>query len=74
MRRLGGRKDQVRLYASSAVLRDPRAMAEVAERFLAEGFRAMKVRFTSLVCGRNSWRADLQALEAIGYEPATRWS
>ena len=64
-RMLGGRADKVRLYASSGVLRDHGAMAETAERFLAEGFPAMKVRFTSSAGGRESWREDVKALEAI---------
>ncbi|QDL94454.1 mandelate racemase/muconate lactonizing enzyme family protein (plasmid) [Paroceanicella profunda] len=64
-RMLGGRADRVRLYASSGVLRDPGAMAGQAEHFLAAGFRAMKVRFTSSAGGRGGWREDLAALEAI---------
>ena len=43
---LGGRADRVRLYASSGVLREPAAMADQAERYSAEGFPAMKVRFS----------------------------
>ncbi len=64
-RLLGGRADGVRLYASSGALRDAGAMAETAERYLAEGFGAMKVRFTATEGGREGWRADLAALEAI---------
>ncbi len=64
-RMLGGRADRVQLYASSGVLRDPGAMVETAERFLAEGFPAMKVRFTSSLGGRGGWRDDVRALEAI---------
>jgi L-rhamnonate dehydratase len=64
-RMLGGRSDRVRLYASSGVLRDHGAMAETAERFRAEGFPAMKVRFTSSAGGRLGWREDVKALEAI---------
>lgn len=64
-RLLGGRADRVRLYASSGVLRDPGEMAELAERYLAEGFPAMKVRFTSAAGGRENWQADLRALEAV---------
>jgi L-alanine-DL-glutamate epimerase-like enolase superfamily enzyme len=57
---LGGATNRVRAYASSAVLRDPRALAEVAERFLSEGFGAMKIRFR-----RGDWRDDVRALEAV---------
>ena len=59
-RLLGGLSDRVRAYASSGTLRDPGAMAEVAERYLAEGFAAMKLRFQ-----RGDWRDDIAALEAI---------
>lgn len=64
-RLLGGRSDRVRLYASSGVLRDPGGMAEAAERFADEGFPAMKVRFTSSEGGRDGWRADVKALQAV---------
>src|SRR5690606_39414561 len=64
-RLLGGRSDRVRLYASSGVLRDPAAMAEQAERYIAEGFPAMKVRFSASAGGRSGWRDDVKALEAI---------
>ena len=64
-RLLGGRSDRVRLYASSGVLRDHGAMAETAERRLAEGFGAMKVRFSATDGGRGGWRADAAALDAI---------
>lgn len=64
-RMLGGRASRVRLYASSGVLRDPGAMAEQAERFVAEGFPAMKVRFSSSAGGRSGWRDDVKALEAV---------
>jgi L-alanine-DL-glutamate epimerase-like enolase superfamily enzyme len=57
---LGGFTDRVRAYASSGTLRAPAAMAETAQRFLAEGFPAMKVRFH-----RGDWREDIRALEAV---------
>jgi L-alanine-DL-glutamate epimerase-like enolase superfamily enzyme len=57
---LGGLGDRVRAYASSGTLRPPGALAETAQRFLAEGFRAMKVRFH-----RGDWRDDIRALEAV---------
>jgi L-alanine-DL-glutamate epimerase-like enolase superfamily enzyme len=59
-RLLGGLSNRVRAYASSGTLRDPAAMAEVAERYYAEGFRAMKIRFH-----RGDWREDIKALEAV---------
>ena len=57
---LGGLSSRVRAYASSGTLRDPGAMAEAAERYLAEGFPALKLRFH-----RDDWRADVKALEAV---------
>ncbi|OQP86998.1 isomerase [Rhizobium rhizosphaerae] len=64
-RLLGGRADRVRLYASSGVLRAPEAMADQAERYLEEGFAAMKLRFSASAGGRAGWREDVRALEAI---------
>lgn len=57
---LGGRSDRVPAYASSATLREPEELADVAEAFLERGFRAMKVRFH-----RADWRDDVLALEAV---------
>ena len=57
---LGGLARRVRAYASSGTLRDPGAMAECAERMLAQGFAAMKIRFH-----RGDWREDIRALEAV---------
>ncbi len=57
---LGGLSRRVRAYASSGTLRDPAAMADVAESFLAQGFPAMKIRFH-----RGDWRDDIRALEAV---------
>jgi L-alanine-DL-glutamate epimerase-like enolase superfamily enzyme len=57
---LGGSGPRVRVYASSGVLRDAGGMAEAAERYLAEGFAALKIRFR-----RGDWRADVGALEAV---------
>jgi len=57
---LGGRSNRVRAYASSGVLRDANAMADAADRFLEEGFPAMKIRFR-----RGDWRDDIRALEAV---------
>ncbi len=57
---LGGLSDRVRAYASSGTLRDPGAMAEAAEKYLAAGFPALKIRFQ-----RGDWRDDIRALEAV---------
>ena len=57
---LGGLSNRVRAYASSGTLRDPGAMAECAERYLSQGFGALKVRFH-----RGDWRDDVKALEAV---------
>ena len=57
---LGGLASRVRAYASSATLRDPKAQADAAERYLAEGFGAVKLRFH-----RGDWRNDVRALEAV---------
>jgi L-alanine-DL-glutamate epimerase-like enolase superfamily enzyme len=57
---LGGLAHRVRAYASSGTLRDPAAQAEAAERYLAQGFRAMKLRFH-----RGDWRDDVAALAAV---------
>jgi len=64
---LGGLSDRVRAYASSGVLRPPRAMAEAARRYLERGYQAMKVRFH-----RGDWREDIRALEAVRAEVGTR--
>jgi L-alanine-DL-glutamate epimerase-like enolase superfamily enzyme len=57
---LGGRRDRTAAYASSATLRDAGEMAEAAERYLARGFRGLKLRFH-----RGDWRDDIKALEAV---------
>jgi len=57
---LGGLSNRIRAYASSGTLRDPSAMADNAERYLAHGFSAMKIRFH-----RGDWRDDVKALEAV---------
>jgi L-alanine-DL-glutamate epimerase-like enolase superfamily enzyme len=58
--KLRGLSNRVRAYASSGTLRDPGAMAEAAERYLARGFPALKLRFH-----RGDWRDDVKALEAV---------
>jgi L-alanine-DL-glutamate epimerase-like enolase superfamily enzyme len=57
---LGGLANRVRAYASSGTLREPAAQADAAERYLAQGFPALKLRFH-----RGDWRADLRTLEAV---------
>ncbi|HEY7995509.1 MAG TPA: enolase C-terminal domain-like protein, partial [Steroidobacteraceae bacterium] len=57
---LGGLSHRVRAYASSGTLRNPSAQADAAERFLAQGFPALKLRFH-----RGDWRDDVKALEAV---------
>src|SRR5579862_509693 len=57
---LGGLARRVRAYASSATLREPSAQADAAERYLALGFPALKLRFH-----RSDWREDVRALEAV---------
>src|ERR1700692_1455316 len=58
---LGGLSNRVRAYGSCAVLRDAGALAEQAERYVAQGFRALKLRFH-----RGDWRGDVRALDAAG--------
>jgi len=57
---LGGRADKVRAYVSSGVHRSPEEMAEVALRFVEQGFPAMKVRL-----GRKGLEKDLEVLRAV---------
>ena len=57
---LGGRSEALDCYASSGTLRSAKAMAELAEKVVARGFKAMKVRFR-----RGDWREDIKALEAV---------
>ena len=57
---LGGLSNRVRAYASSGTLRDPGATADAAERYLAEGFPALKLRFH-----RGDWRDDVKTIEAV---------
>ena len=57
---IGGLSDRVKAYASSGTLRGPAELADAAERYLAEGFRALKIRFH-----RGDGRDDIAALEAV---------
>jgi len=59
-RLLGGLSDRIRAYASSGTLRSPGELADAAERYLAQGFAALKIRFH-----RGDWRDDLRALEMV---------
>jgi L-alanine-DL-glutamate epimerase-like enolase superfamily enzyme len=59
-RLLGGTSPMLRLYASTAVHRDPDHTVEFAHRLLDLGFDAMKVRF-----GRPSIDDDLAVLGAV---------
>jgi L-alanine-DL-glutamate epimerase-like enolase superfamily enzyme len=61
---LGGATNRVRAYASSGVLREPAELAGAAERFAAEGFAALKIRFRPQGA-RGDWRDDIRALEAV---------
>ncbi|MEM6742937.1 MAG: mandelate racemase/muconate lactonizing enzyme family protein [Pseudomonadota bacterium] len=64
-RRLGGRSDRLRLYASSGVARDAEALADQAHRFVEEGFQGLKIRLSATQGGRGGWREDVKALEAV---------
>jgi L-alanine-DL-glutamate epimerase-like enolase superfamily enzyme len=57
---LGGLRSRIACYASSGTLRSPEQLAALAERVIAKGFKAMKIRFR-----RGDWRADIAALEAV---------
>lgn len=57
---LGGLRQRIACYASSGTLRDADQLATLAERVIAKGFKAMKIRFR-----RGDWRADIAALEAV---------
>jgi L-alanine-DL-glutamate epimerase-like enolase superfamily enzyme len=57
---LGGLSNRVRAYASCGARRAAGALAEQAERFVEQGFRAMKLRFQ-----RGNWRDDVRALESV---------
>jgi len=59
-RLLGANSGRVRLYASSGALRKPAELADQAQRFVDEGFAAMKLRFH-----RGDWRDDIRALETV---------
>ena len=57
---LGGGSDKLRAYASTGELRPTEARVEAAQQIVAEGFRAIKLRFHS-----PDWRDDVKTLEAV---------
>lgn len=57
---LGGLSARIPCYASSGTLRSAPELADLAERVLARGFKAMKIRFR-----RGDWRDDIAAIEAV---------
>ena len=59
-RLLGGLSDRVKAYASSGTLRAPEVLADASEKYLAQNFAALKIRFH-----RGDWRKDIKALEAV---------
>ena len=66
---LGGLSDRIPAYASSGTLRDPAALAEAAEAYMDQGFRALKIRFH-----RGDWRATSRRSKRCGRGSATGWS
>ena len=64
---LGGLSNKVPAYASSGTLRQPAALADAAEVYLGQGFKALKIRFH-----RGDWRADIKALEAVRARVGTK--
>lgn len=56
----GGAADRVRAYCATAEIRSPTERAADAERMLAEGYRAMKLRFH-----HDDPREDLKVVEAV---------
>lgn len=66
-RLLGGHSDRVACYASAGTLRSGPRFADLAEKVLARGFKAMKLRFS-----RGDWRGDIAKLEAVRARIGTR--
>ncbi len=64
---LGGLSNRLPCYASSGTLRNAKALADLSERVIERGFKAMKIRFR-----RGSWRDDIRALEAVRERIGTR--
>ena len=59
-RLLGGGSDKIKAYASTGELRPLEARVESAKQIVAEGFKALKLRFHS-----PHWRDDIRTLEAV---------
>jgi len=59
-RLLGGGADRLRAYASTGEVRPTAERVEVSQQMVAEGFRALKLRFHS-----PDWRDDFKTLEAV---------
>ncbi len=59
-RLLGGGADRLKAYASTGELRPLEARVESAKQIVAEGFRALKLRFHSA-----DYREDVRTLEAV---------
>ncbi len=59
-RLLGGGSDRLKAYASTGELRGAEARVESARQIVAEGFKALKLRFHS-----PDWRDDIKTLEAV---------
>jgi L-alanine-DL-glutamate epimerase-like enolase superfamily enzyme len=57
---LGGGADRLRAYASTGEVRPTTERVEVSKQLVAEGFRALKLRFHS-----PDWRDDVKTLEAV---------
>lgn len=59
-RLLGGGVDRLKAYASTGELRSPEERVKAVQQMVAEGFRAVKLRFHS-----PDWRDDIRVLEAV---------
>jgi L-alanine-DL-glutamate epimerase-like enolase superfamily enzyme len=59
-RLLGGGSDKLKAYASTGEVRPTDARVEACKQTVAEGFRAIKLRFHS-----PDWRDDVKTLEAV---------
>ena len=66
-RMAGGRNNEALAYASTGVHRGPEASLDQARRYLAEGFKALKLRF-----GRPHLKDDLAVLSLVAKEVGDR--
>jgi hypothetical protein len=57
---LGGGSDRLKAYASTGELRGTDARVESCKQIVADGFKALKLRFHS-----QDWRDDIKTLEAV---------